>query len=366
MNYKSTMMNPLTQQTQTQTTKRVIKLTYSQAQEMLKAIKSFPAPTHLPPTIARFNTAPLTPKKTCGLFNEEEKVLQDTGTDMDDAKFNLNQSDLINDHNEITLPLGETQSKFAKKLQSLNMKIKIPSVAAAAAAAVGDQTGQNETSIFDCKLTEDEWNALINSSNEFLVPNCDEDDSSMKNICCDTAAIERALLETDMFSQSFLEDNKVDMMMPDVSAKTEKAHDTNNGNNVFLPDHIYSMRTEESTAQKRNSSYLDDTNSQDAFNSFSDSTSVNGSVTKKQRTRGIYRLDDVTNDEEYQNYLERRKKNNISSKASRANKKSLYNEMDAKSDFLEQENERLRKRIVQMEDLSKIIKDMLVEKFGGK
>jgi hypothetical protein len=354
-------MNPLTQQTQT--TKRVIKLTYSQAQEMLKAIKSFPAPAHLPPTIVRFNTAPLTPKKTCGLFNEEENVQQDIGTDMD-AKFNLNQSDLINDSNEITLPLGETQSKFAKKLQSLNMKIKIPPVAAAGAG--GHQTGQNEMSIFDYKLTEDEWNTLINSSNEFLVPNCDEDDSSMKNIYCDTAAIEKALLETDMFSQSFLEDNQVDMMMPEVSAKTEKAHDDNNGNNVFLTDHIYSMSNEESTAHKRNSSFLDDTNSQDACNSFSDSTSVNGSVTKKQRTRGIYRLDDVTNDEEYQNYLERRKKNNISSKASRANKKSLYNEMDAKSDFLEQENERLKMRIVKMEDLSKIIKDMLVEKFGGK
>lgn len=43
----------------------------------------------------------------------------------------------------------------------------------------------------------------------------------------------------------------------------------------------------------------------------------------KKRKRSIYRADDVTTEEDLLNYLERRKKNNISSKASRAIKKVL-------------------------------------------
>lgn len=84
---------------------------------------------------------------------------------------------------------------------------------------------------------------------------------------------------------------------------------------------------------------------------------------KNQRTRGIYRADDVTNPEELNNYLERRKKNNISSKISRANKKRNYNDMDYKCDELERSNCSLAKKIIDLEKLNKVIKDMLVEKF---
>ncbi len=291
------------------------------------------------------NTQPLTLKKTCGLFNEENLQL-DIDKGHNDIMFNLNQSDLINDANEISVPLGETQSKFAKKLQSLNMKIKVPT----------QHQNTLDTNVFDLKLTEEEWEKLVETSNEFNVPNCDGDDSSL-NFVCDTAAIEKVLKESDLFKNDLL-NNEDEEMLPVFSDMTEKS--PNSRNNVLLQDHVYTM------TNKRNSSFLDDTNSQETFNFSFDSGSVSGNVAKKQRKRGIYRLDDVTNQEEYENYLERRIKNNISSKASRANKKSLYNEMDAKSDFLVQENQRLSKKIAKMEEISKIIKDMLVERFAGK
>lgn len=297
--------------------------------------------------MALSNTPPLTLKKTCGLFNEENIQL-DIDKGQNEIMFNQNQSDLINDANEISVPLGETQSKFAKKLQSLNMKIKVP---------MAPNQNTLDTNVFDLKLTEEEWEKLIDSSNEFMVPNCDGDDSSLKNFGCDTAAIEKVLEETGLFTNGLL-NNEDEEMLPVFSDMSEKS--PNSQNNVLLQDHVYTM------TNKRNSSFLDDTNSQETFNFSFDSGSVSGNVAKKQRKRGIYRLDDVTNQEEYENYLERRIKNNISSKASRANKKSLYNEMDAKSDFLVQENQRLSEKIAKMEDLSKIIKDMLVERFAGK
>jgi hypothetical protein len=335
-------MTPLVQEAKP--VKKIIKLTHTQAQEMLKTIKSCPT-QYLPRTMVLSNTQPLTLKKTCGLFNEENLQL-DIDKGHNDIMFNLNQSDLINDANEISVPLGETQSKFAKKLQSLNMKIKVPT----------QHQNTLDTNVFDLKLTEEEWEKLVETSNEFNVPNCDGDDSSL-NFVCDTAAIEKVLKESDLFKNDLL-NNEDEEMLPVFSDMTEKS--PNSRNNVLLQDHVYTM------TNKRNSSFLDDTNSQETFNFSFDSGSVSGNVAKKQRKRGIYRLDDVTNQEEYENYLERRIKNNISSKASRANKKSLYNEMDAKSDFLVQENQRLSKKIAKMEEISKIIKDMLVERFAGK
>lgn len=87
---------------------------------------------------------------------------------------------------------------------------------------------------------------------------------------------------------------------------------------------------------------------------------------KKQRTRGIYRADDVKSNDDLQNYLERRRKNNISSKASRQTKKHQYVEMDAKSEKLEKENDKLRQAADEFEDVIRIFKDALLEKYTGR
>ena len=132
-------------------------------------------------------------------------------------------------------------------------------------------------------------------------------------------------------------------------------------NNLTL-DHVYS------SLQKRKTTA--DENSQDSIvsSSFTGGTEsdANGPCTKKKRVRGIYRADDITNEEELDNYLERRKKNNISSKISRANKKNLYKHMDANADRLEIRNEELKDMSVKLANINEIIKKELIQMYNGK
>ena len=316
--------------------KKVIKLSQSQLQDLLRAAKPSRTMTAASPQTSHLTTSsPLTPKKMCGLFDEdilldidETGITEDTTfittTKMDSM---LSQSDRIDASNEISFNLGETQSKFMRKLKSLNMKIQVPP-----APCSLEKPGC--ASVFDLQLTEDEWTKLIDISDE--VVQMSNDDQTLENFGCDTAAIEKVLLDGGLFNQ---------------------------GDDAFMPqqqsDHVYSKET---TPRKRTSSVL----LEDSLDSSFNSNSTSRTLAKKHRPRGIYRLDDVTNEEELENYLERRKKNNISSKASRAHKKSLYNEMDAKSDAMVTENDRLRAKIVKMEELSKIVKNMLIEKIAGK
>lgn len=123
----------------------------------------------------------------------------------------------------------------------------------------------------------------------------------------------------------------------------------------FEMDHAYTPKKQKISED----SMLDDSISMDSFASSFNSTSG----TKRQRKRGIYRAEDVTNDEERRNYLERRKKNNISSKISRANKKRAYSEIDEKCSRLETDNEEMKVKIDELENLNKQIKDLLVERF---
>ena len=106
---------------------------------------------------------------------------------------------------------------------------------------------------------------------------------------------------------------------------------------------------------------------EDSMTNDSFSSSLNSSIAKRPkntRPRGIYRADDITNDADLQNYIERRKKNNISSKVSRANKKNAYKEMESKCSQLERDNVRLTKKIENLDKLTKTIREYLLEKFS--
>jgi len=85
------------------------------------------------------------------------------------------------------------------------------------------------------------------------------------------------------------------------------------------------------------------------------------SKAKKQRTRGIYRADDVKSEEDLENYLERRRKNNISSKASRQTKKQQFVEMDAKSDNLDSQNKALKGIIQKYSETISDLKELLLQ-----
>ena len=89
--------------------------------------------------------------------------------------------------------------------------------------------------------------------------------------------------------------------------------------------------------------------------------STNGG--KRKRVKGIYRANDVTSKEELDNYLERRRKNNISSKQSRLTKKTLYLSMDDKANQLERENEGLKQTITNLESVTQLLKDVLLQRF---
>lgn len=84
----------------------------------------------------------------------------------------------------------------------------------------------------------------------------------------------------------------------------------------------------------------------------------------KKRRKNIYRADDIRNEEDLLNYLERRKKNNISSKYSRANKKRFYHQLDVRSHELENENEKLKVKAVEMEKLNNYLKKYLIDNFS--
>lgn len=130
---------------------------------------------------------------------------------------------------------------------------------------------------------------------------------------------------------------------------------------IVQDDHVYS-------APKRRVSELEDDDDDDAasvFSSTATDVSVSASTSKKRRTRGIYRAEDVTNEHELKNYLERRKKNNISSKISRANKKTYYVDMEAKMATVAAENKRLAVKITKLEKVNQLMKDYLKEAFVG-
>jgi hypothetical protein len=322
------------------TAKKIIKLSQNQLQELIKLTNIHKAqqtvPQYISPaTFGSVNQAPLITKNTCGLFNNADIQIDiDKGEpNLDELDNIFNSDDLINDSNEISFQtnLMETaieqnpnisESKFAKKLKSLDMKIKIPTPQTQSVINSPILNLQEMASL-DLKLTEEEWAKIFPS----------------EIFGCDTASLEKALQEGDLFNEP--PQNEPTFATP------------------FVFDHEY---TRSEPPVKRRQSALDET-SQDSFASFDSATNA---APKKQRKRGIYRADDVTNQEDLQNYLERRKKNNLSSKASRANKKNLYNEMDAKSDFLEKENQRLRDKQVKLERVTKEIKDFLIEKFAGK
>jgi len=131
--------------------------------------------------------------------------------------------------------------------------------------------------------------------------------------------------------------------------------------NAVPSDHEYSSKRKFSVCSVEDS--LDSSVASSVFADSFSSSFLPAKRQRNQRPRGIYRADDVTNDEELKNYLERRKKNNISSKISRANKKKNFSEMDLKCNELENNNLHLEKKIVELEKLTKVIKDYLVQKF---
>lgn len=316
-------------------------------------------------------------EKPCGLFNPiESDVIQNSDKDdelmmellgmnfsHDDMPFidnnnienqlfneNMNPADLNNNILEPKQP-NKKISKFSKKVQDLNMKINIPS------RQVLTSVGSVESVK---KLTPDESYNLteISSDTEKMYS------QFIQSIPTDQLELpieETPAINYDLLDQFGTEENFEKLIRGFPSSEVTKLNDPFMNKDKL--DHDYSINVKKRKFSE--DSVFDDSMTNDSFSSssvFTESFKSN----KSKRTRGIYRADDVTNEEERVNYLERRKKNNISSKISRANKKKTYSEMDSKCYELDRSNKRLEIKIQKLEKVNKIIKEFLVEKFTSQ
>jgi len=290
--------------------KKVIKMT---AVELMSMINQN-VPSSMP---LKANILPHTQMNPCGLFNtrsvNENDKLDFLLEDMDTIEFQLNEN--IND-NKIS-PNIENTTCFSNN-------------------------NSYEDLDFDASKIDNMCMQLLNTDDS---PNNDtnqslEDCEFLENLLLDPANLENpSLMQT---REPIVKENV--MLDHDYSAKRKAA---------FVFD-------------DEESSYTQDSFSSSMLTPSSAATPSTSSPSKKKRTRGIYRADDIKTQDDLANYLERRKKNNISSKVSRANKKSYYNEMDARSDFLKEQNKKLQDKSKLLEQVNKAIKEYLIEQFNSK
>jgi len=236
---------------------------------------------------------------------------------------------------------SKPKSKFAKKLEEANLRINLTN---------NNVIPQNKMpDLNSAIMANDELNNLITPSIEKTfsqliqsIPTCellDTDNEALELFCLD-----QTIAKTDELLGDELEDSHQSI------------------SSAVPIDHAY---------VKQKEFLLSDELTNDSFISSSTdktpcypSTSDSVVSSKKKRPRGVYRKDDIRNEEDLENYLHRRRKNNLSSKMSRANKKQAYQEIDSKIDFLFVSNKKLTSKIAKLENINKIIKDMLVDKLA--
>ncbi len=146
-----------------------------------------------------------------------------------------------------------------------------------------------------------------------------------------------------------------------INTHTRNFNDAQLGQIVTL-DHDYTPCKRQKTSCMPDESTRDSTLAESMTSAQSITTECS-TPSKKRRAKGVYRKEDVTNEQELESYLERRKKNNFSSKQSRLAKKNLNQSMDDKADQLEDDNERLKLKINELESLTKLMKDALLKRF---
>lgn len=340
-------------------------------------------PAHAPPIL----------EKTCGLFDIDNNPFDTENDNKSDALDMENMSIPLDQllHLEEP-PLTPVKKSFSEKINQANLKIKITK-------PVADTMNSYEaTSELDLNLDDVDLNNIMTPTTEHMCM------QYLHTIQTDEAAQQQQQqLKTAspvfnnaqiLASYSLVETDVLALNTPSVTASTDHAinpflsQQSGNVNfsNAAAPsaassivsyDHQYSAASTSAAAaaaaaivqnkRPRLSSSVfgdDDTSSTFSLDSSFASAADSSQAKKKQRTRGIYRYDDVSTEEDLKNYLERRKKNNISSKVSRANKKNYYTEMDSHMDSLERQNTQLEAKAKKLEQINKMMKDYLIENFA--
>jgi len=273
------------------------------------------------------NIALRSQETVCGLFNQETPPKTDTGT-----MENLQS-------------IEKNQSKFSKRLSEANLHINLIKPV---------QTIPQAENEFCLDLDHLELSNLISPETTKI---CLGFLQSMPSPVFETSITTEKILETSGINEIELSEL--------AAIQTSQLYDPTRVNNYF-DEEFLSLEHGYSTKRKLSEDFDESTMfSQDSFNVYTPSTSSNTESTKKKhRNRGVYRAQDVKTDEDLANYIEKRKKNNVSSKISRSNKNTYYNSMDAKCDELELENNNLKTKIQKLEDMTKTLKDFLLQNFN--
>lgn len=333
---------------QTIQTKTILKVTPAQLQSLIQPPKKqSDQTTPIHSAVWKDNIVPRSQERVCGLFNQETVQIKDTGT--------LNMNNLTtNNSNQNNL------SKFAKRKSEAKLHINLNSQTMPQNQTQNDNDFNLDLDDLQLTITPETQKECLAFFKTMPSPTLDST-LFMEDILKESGIAESELLELTCIPTSELYDNtKVINPFLNESSFDETSLQNEPKENLNL-DHAYSNKRKLSFDIEENSLL-----SQDSFNLQTSTPTPSTSAEptkKKQRTRGIYRAKDVKNDEDLMNYLERRKKNNISSKVSRSNKKSLHNSMDAKADELEIQNKQLTEKIEKLQDTTKIMKEFLLQHF---
>jgi hypothetical protein len=317
------------------------------------------------------NILPTTLPMTCGQFNGPDvsvaHIEDNTKEDVLDIA-NIGNKELFNSTiNDISTKNTEKTNKLKTKIINLP-KIKIypqnqVSVSNSTTSPImaQSQIHQQQDPLF--QFSVEDLNLLMTPLTEKILLSFNNETNKNSDSHQQESNVENWLLDDEITAQNLQFDSNFAFNL------LEEEEDKKHISDSAKIDHAYVPFTELEMGSKR--CYSDESGefafSDDTFSMQSESTNTNSTnppSAKKRRTRGIYRLEDVKTSEELINYQERRRKNNISSKNSRASKKRQYHEMEYKANELEKANEELNKKIKSYEEIVKLTKEWLLQRLS--
>lgn len=312
--------------------KKIIKLTSSQAQLMtLKSLKTTMNKPVIYSTVLKENISLLSQQIACGLFNP---INNDVKNDADGIGKIDNFIDPNNNQNE------EKSKKYLNEVPLI------------------DNAAENSNLIndeFNLDLENENLVDFFSSNESKHLQECFEQISPNNLNSSDECRVETSPNNLENFSfNSNVQINEQDQQII--------------ANDPFLNDLFFSQNQELSVTnqyQPIDTEHLYASKRQLDQDETNDIEQVSEKSNKKQRTKGIYRAKDVKTDQDLDNYIERRLKNNKSSKISRSNKKALYNQMEQKSSELELKNTLLREKIEKLQSNISTLKSYLISNLNS-
>jgi len=265
------------------------------------------------------------------------------GDSSDEAIIDDDTTSHLND----SRPTLKEKSKFAQKLENANLRIKIESP---------------HSELCNKNLLADLSNPIVNEADfsTLITPGVEKTFNQLMKL----------IPTSELVYEPANEDDESSMMLFGTKEEQDWTHVTQTSplsdDHTYIKPEITFCLNNEFTNDSLASAAITEHTLESTHSSMVTAAAVAGSTAsaKNKRPRGVYRKDDIKTEEDRENYILRRKKNNMSSKVSRANKKASYKDIDSKIDFLFNSNQKMNRKISKLENINKIIKDMLVERLA--